>query len=178
MLLHDAYHLFCQVFGGKEEPGVAGYFAAGLNFAQSGLPVTRTLHTARDISHISSLYVTKKVHEISYLSNFRAVTEPSGEVSTIQALPTTPKTSVIVLKDGRIVFDGSVQQFTDSKLPAIQELAALDGQDHSTDPYFLRSMGQTSTPCRGNSLACDPNISARVLLLSLRAEFARQSSRE
>lgn len=39
MLLHDAYHLFCQVFGGKEEPGAAGYFAAGLNFAQSGLPV-------------------------------------------------------------------------------------------------------------------------------------------
>lgn len=92
---------------------------------------------ARDINHISSLYVTKKIPEIHYLANFRAVAGANGEVRTMVASPTTlPKTRVIVLKDGRIVFDGSVKQFTESEVPAIQELAALDGHDHTKDPYF------------------------------------------
>src|SRR6185369_2413323 len=71
---------------------------------------------ARDISHISSLYVTKKIYELDYLAN--------------------DKTRVMVLKDGRIVFAGSVQEFKTSELPAIKELLALDHHDHSRDPYF------------------------------------------
>ena len=92
---------------------------------------------ARDINHISSLYVTKKIHEINYLANFRAVAATNGEVRTMEALPTAlPETRVIVLKDGRIAFNGSAKEFNESKLPAIQELAALDGHDHAKDPYF------------------------------------------
>ncbi len=92
---------------------------------------------ARDINRISSLYVTKKIHEIHYLSNFRAVSGTDGEIKTIQASPTTlPKTRVIVLTDGSIAFNGSAKQFTNSELPAIKELAALDSYDHSNDPYF------------------------------------------
>lgn len=92
---------------------------------------------ARDINHISSLYVTKKIHEIHYLSNFRAVSGENGEVKTLQASPgALPKTRVIVLKEGRIAFNGSASQFTTSELPAIKELAALDGHDHLKDPYF------------------------------------------
>jgi len=92
---------------------------------------------ARDINHISSLYVTKKIHEINYLANFRAVAATNGEVRTMEALPTAlPETRVIVLKDGRIAFNGSAKEFNESKLPTIQELAALDGHDHSKDPYF------------------------------------------
>jgi len=92
---------------------------------------------ARDINHISSLYVTKKIHEIHYLANFRAVAATNGEVRTIEASPTAlPKTRVIVLKDGRIAFNGSAKKFNESELAAIQELAALDGNDHSNDPYF------------------------------------------
>ena len=92
---------------------------------------------ARDINHISSLYVTKKIHEINYLANFHAVAATNGEVRTTEALPTAlPATRVIVLKDGRIAFNGSAKEFNESKLPAIQELAALDGHDHSKDPYF------------------------------------------
>jgi phospholipid/cholesterol/gamma-HCH transport system ATP-binding protein len=92
---------------------------------------------ARDINHISSLYVTKKIREISYLANFCAVAVNNGEVRTIEASPTAlPQTRVIVLKDGRIAFDGSAKEFNESELPAIQELAALDGHDHSKDPYF------------------------------------------
>jgi ABC-type transporter Mla maintaining outer membrane lipid asymmetry ATPase subunit MlaF len=47
-----------------------------------------------------------------------------------------PPTRVIVLKDGRIAFNGSAKEFNGSELPAVQELAALDGRDHSRDPYF------------------------------------------
>lgn len=71
---------------------------------------------ARDVNHISSLYATKKIHEFAYLAS--------------------PKTKVIVLKDGRIVFTGSVEEFQTSEAPATRELAALDPHDHSTDPYF------------------------------------------
>ena len=71
---------------------------------------------ARDVNHISSLCVTKKIHEFDYLAS--------------------PKTKVMVLKDGRIVFSGSVEEFKTSELPAIKELATLDPHDHASDPYF------------------------------------------
>lgn len=103
----------------------------------AALKVLDLIIRARDINYISSLYVTKKIHEIHYLSNFCAVSGTNGEVKTIQASPTTlPKTRVIVLKDGRIAFNGSATQFTNSELPVIKELAALDGHDHAKDPYF------------------------------------------
>ena len=92
---------------------------------------------ARDINHISSLYVTKKIHEIDYLANFRAVAGTNGEVRMMEASPTAlPETRVIVLRDGRIAFNGSAKEFNESELPAIHELAALNGHDHSKDPYF------------------------------------------
>ncbi len=103
----------------------------------AALKVLDLVIRARDINDISSLYVTKKIHEIHYLANFRAESEPNGDVNTIQASPSTlPKTRVIVLKDGSIAFKGSVKEFTNSQLPAIKELAAVDGHDRSKDPYF------------------------------------------
>ena len=91
---------------------------------------------ARDVNKISSLYVTKKIHEFDYLANFRAELT-DGEVTIVEA-PTSalPKTRVVVLKDGRIVFDGSLHEFKASELSAIKELTALDHYDHSKDPYF------------------------------------------
>ena len=71
---------------------------------------------ARDIKHISSVYVTKKIHEFDYIAN--------------------PNTKVMVLDDGRIVFSGSVEEFKTSELPAIRELKTLDHHDHSKDPHF------------------------------------------
>lgn len=71
---------------------------------------------ARDVNHISSLYVTKKIQEFDHLAS--------------------PKTKVIVLKDGRVVFCGSVEEFKTSELAAIKELAILDHHDHLIDPYF------------------------------------------
>ena len=82
----------------------------------AALKVLDLVIRARDINHISSLYVTKKIYELDYLAN--------------------DKTRVMVLKDGRIVFSGYVQEFKTSELPAIKELLALDHHDHSKDPYF------------------------------------------
>lgn len=102
----------------------------------AALKVLDLVIRARDINDISSLYVTKKIHEIDYLGNFCAESL-NGQVRTIEAPPTRlPKTKVIVLEDGVIVFNGTVQQFKESELPAIKSLAALDEHDHSSDPYF------------------------------------------
>ena len=92
----------------------------------AALKVLDLIIRARDINKISSLYVTKKVYEIPYLANFCAITGTSGEVEIIEASPTSsPKTRVIVLQEGRVVFDGSAEDFGKSKLKAIQDLAAL-----------------------------------------------------
>jgi len=79
----------------------------------AALKVLDLVIQARDIHRISSLYVTKKVHEIDHL-----------------------RSRVIVLDQGRIVFDGPSTQFAASELPVIHELLTLDHHDHSNDPYF------------------------------------------
>ena len=92
---------------------------------------------ARDINQISSLYVTKKIHELDYLSHFRAERDADGNVSTSEAPATNlPMTRVLVLDAGSIVFDGSVADFEKSDLPEIKELVTLERHDHSKDPYF------------------------------------------
>src|SRR5688572_24336128 len=92
---------------------------------------------ARDINQISSLYVTKKIHEIPYLANYRAGTLSNGEIRITEAPSTNlPNTRVIVLEDGKIAFDGSAAEFAKSELKAIRDLATLDRHDHSSDPYF------------------------------------------
>jgi ABC-type transport system involved in resistance to organic solvents, ATPase component len=92
---------------------------------------------ARDVKQISSLYVTKKIYEIPYLANFSAMTRADGKVITMEApLDKLPKTRVIVLDEGKLVFTGTAEEFKESELPAIKELVALDRHDHLNDPYF------------------------------------------
>jgi len=92
---------------------------------------------ARDINQISSLYVTKRIHEIQYLTNFRAEVVSGTEVKTAEAPPTKlPKTRILVLESGKIVFDGPLTEFAKSDLPANRELLALDQHNHTNDPYF------------------------------------------
>jgi len=92
---------------------------------------------ARDIHRISSLYVTKKVYEISQLANFCASQAGDGKITITEApRDKLPKTKVIVLDGGRIVFTGIAEEFQKSDLPAIKELVTLDRHDHSKDLYF------------------------------------------
>jgi phospholipid/cholesterol/gamma-HCH transport system ATP-binding protein len=103
----------------------------------AALKVLALVIRARDINHVSSLYVTKKIHEIHYLAHFCATANAKGAVEIFEALSTSlPKTRVIVLEEGGIVFDGSADEFANSALTAIKELAALDHHDHRNDPYF------------------------------------------
>lgn len=93
---------------------------------------------ARDINNISSLYVTKKIHEIPHLANLIASQTENGEVIITKASPDRlPRTKVIVLEQGRIAFNGTVEEFQKSDLPAIRELVTLDRHDHSNEPYFI-----------------------------------------
>jgi len=103
----------------------------------AALKVLDLVIRARDINQISSLYVTKKMHEIHYLATYRAENPSQGEIRIVEALPTNlPKTRVIVLEEGRIVFDGSAAEFAKSELKPIQDLTTLDRHDHSRDPHF------------------------------------------
>jgi phospholipid/cholesterol/gamma-HCH transport system ATP-binding protein len=92
---------------------------------------------ARDLKQTSSLYVTKKIHEIPYLATFQAVKRTDGQVITIEApADCLPRTRVMVLEKGKIAFLGPVDEFSKSELPAIKELVTLDRHDHLNEPYF------------------------------------------
>jgi phospholipid/cholesterol/gamma-HCH transport system ATP-binding protein len=84
----------------------------------AALKVLDLIIRARDVNRISSLYVTKKMNEIPYLTSHR------------------PNSLVLVLDKGKMVFGGLVGEFVVSDLPAIKELLAFDHHDHSKDPYF------------------------------------------
>ena len=103
----------------------------------AALKVLDLVIRARDINQISSLYVTKKIHELPYLANYRAETLSNGEIRIIEAPATNlPQTRVVVLEQGKIAFDGSVAEFVSSELKAIQDLSLLDRHDHSREPAF------------------------------------------
>jgi len=104
----------------------------------AALKVLDLVIRARDINQISSLYVTKKIHELHYLANYRAESLSKGEIRIVEAPSTNlPKTRVIVLEAGKIAFDGSAAEFATSELKAIQDLSTLDRHDHSHEPYFV-----------------------------------------
>ena len=102
---------------------------------------------ARDIHRISSLYVTKKIYEIAQLANFCAAKAADGKI-TITESPRdkAPKTKVIVLDGGRIVFTGTPDEFQKSDLQAIKELVTLDRHDHSKDLYFSNPWDKRRQP--------------------------------
>jgi phospholipid/cholesterol/gamma-HCH transport system ATP-binding protein len=108
---------------------------------------------ARDINKVSSLYVTKKLYELPYLANYHASVaqkpdrkqglendpaHDAGAGVVISEAPPDqlPRTRVMVLDQGRIVFNGSLAEFQASDLPLIKELLTFDHHDHSADPYF------------------------------------------
>jgi len=93
---------------------------------------------ARDINHISSIYVTKKIYEIAHLANFRATSEVNGDI-VIDEMPEGKRsnTKVVILEAGRIAFNGTVEEFQKSSLPVMRDLSTLDHHNHLDDPYFI-----------------------------------------
>jgi phospholipid/cholesterol/gamma-HCH transport system ATP-binding protein len=100
---------------------------------------------ARDIHNISSLYVTKELHEIPYLAHQCAVEEPSGGVSIRSIndvrgersrLEIVEKVSVMVLEAGRVVFSGKPSEFESSDLPAVIRLTHPASSAPSSETYI------------------------------------------
>ena len=95
---------------------------------------------ARDIHQISSLYVTKELHEIPYLASHSAVKRQSGEIS-IQSVAAgsggaANQMSVILLEDGRVAFLGTPGEFESSNLAAVTRMTHPAPGAPSTDTYI------------------------------------------
>jgi phospholipid/cholesterol/gamma-HCH transport system ATP-binding protein len=92
---------------------------------------------ARDIQRISSIYVTKKPYEIPYLATHRAIARPDGSVVIDEVPPQleAPRTRVMVLDAGRIVFSGSVTEFEASTLPVVTRLTHAENGTTLSDFY-------------------------------------------
>ncbi|MCU1267053.1 MAG: ABC-type transport system involved in resistance to organic solvent, ATPase component [Acidobacteria bacterium] len=93
---------------------------------------------ARDINGVSSLFVTKKLYELPYLTGYRASGGSANDEIAIAEAPANqlPRTRIMVLDQGRFAFTGSVAEFQNSDLPLIKDLLTLDHHDHSADPYY------------------------------------------
>ncbi|HSE29967.1 MAG TPA: ATP-binding cassette domain-containing protein [Pyrinomonadaceae bacterium] len=91
---------------------------------------------ARDINHISSIYVTKKPMEISYLAGYAARARDKGIVVVEASAEELPDTTIIVLEKGRIVFTGSLASFESSNLSSVRRMITLHPQHDELDIYF------------------------------------------
>ncbi len=98
----------------------------------SGLdPLTSTqvldlIIRARDVYGISSIYVTKKLDEIPYLATHRATKSGDRIVIEDADAQISPRTWVMVLAGGHIVFTGSVEEFEQSSMPEVTRLTHAD----------------------------------------------------
>lgn len=76
---------------------------------------------ARDIHGITSLYVTKELHEIPYLATHRAEKGQDGNAIISEAdADQLPVTKVLLLEDGEIVWKGDHAEFQTSALPVVE----------------------------------------------------------
>jgi phospholipid/cholesterol/gamma-HCH transport system ATP-binding protein len=102
---------------------------------------------ARDINKISSLFVTKRPFDISYLSTFRA-SVAEDETIQVREAPSdkVPQMRVIVLEEGKIRFVGSTSEFERSTLPSVRRMLTLEQHEHSRDPYFKDPWDKSRRP--------------------------------
>jgi phospholipid/cholesterol/gamma-HCH transport system ATP-binding protein len=107
----------------------------------SGLdPLTATqilnlIILARDIHHISSLVVTKRLDQIPYLASYCAVADEQGKVAIRKAAEGECKTKVMLLEKGRVAFIGTADEFAESHLPAVTYLTHAENGTRFSDSY-------------------------------------------
>jgi phospholipid/cholesterol/gamma-HCH transport system ATP-binding protein len=98
---------------------------------------------ARDIHQISSLYVTKELHEIPYLAGHRAVRDETGEIDIKEA---AADIRVLVLDEGRVVFFGAAAEFEASELPAVTRITHPSASAPPSDSYIADPWGRSKKP--------------------------------
>ena len=93
---------------------------------------------ARDIQRITSLYVTKELHEIPYLATHYAVKDETGtiQIREADAVEHPPETKVLLLEDGEIVWTGSPAEFERSALPVVTHLTHPETGARIVDFYI------------------------------------------
>jgi phospholipid/cholesterol/gamma-HCH transport system ATP-binding protein len=94
---------------------------------------------ARDLHRISSLFVTKAMHEIPYLATHQVREDQEGR-SVVKVPDYLSSIHVCLLEEGRVAFYGSPQEFAQSPLPAVQHMLhpitkAIHGQVNVADPW-------------------------------------------
>ena len=91
---------------------------------------------ARDVHGITSIVVTKEMHEIPYLADHVAVTSETGEVTVdVRSNEALPRASVLLLKSGRIAFAGSSVDFFASEDPAVTEMTTDPAARDAPHPH-------------------------------------------
>lgn len=89
---------------------------------------------ARDVYNISSIYVTKELHEIPYLATRRARKDEKGEVVVEDVgVDLELPFRVMLLEDGEIVFMDTRRKFESSALPVVTHLTHPEGDRPKVD---------------------------------------------
>jgi ABC-type multidrug transport system ATPase subunit len=101
---------------------------------------------ARDINRITSIYVTKKPHEISYLAKFVASRSDETGVLIHEASFDLSRTTIMVLDTGNVVFYGTAAGFESVDCPSVRRMLNLDTHNHKADPYFEDPWDKTRLP--------------------------------
>lgn len=82
---------------------------------------------ARDLHDVASLYVTKELHEISYLAKHYAIEDRDRHVSICEGVcEQAPETKVLLLEDGKVGFFGSVEEYMSCEIPAVMRMTHYD----------------------------------------------------
>ncbi|HEV2914977.1 MAG TPA: ATP-binding cassette domain-containing protein [Pyrinomonadaceae bacterium] len=92
---------------------------------------------ARDVHGITSLYVTKELHEIPYLASRAAAESEAGEVNIRETdAAHLPKTRVLLLEEGEIVWTGTPAEFERSALPVVTHMTHPETGARMVDFYI------------------------------------------
>jgi ABC-type multidrug transport system ATPase subunit len=99
---------------------------------------------ARDLHGISSLVVTKQLHQIPYLATRRAAEDTNGTVVIREAAPgEAPDVKVMFLHRGRVAFFGTPAEFAADTSPGVLYMTRAGRGTHTVgvvaaDPWDKR----------------------------------------
>ncbi|HYY98395.1 MAG TPA: ATP-binding cassette domain-containing protein [Pyrinomonadaceae bacterium] len=91
---------------------------------------------ARDLQTISTLFVTKQLHQIPYLATHRAVEVEGRRVEVREAVASEASDlSVLFLHEGEVAFFGTPAEFFANTTPAVTYMTRAQSVSHAAGPY-------------------------------------------
>ena len=102
---------------------------------------------ARDIHGITSLYVTKELHQMAYLAGHYAVKDEAGVISVRSGdAKQLCMMKVMVLESGKIAYFDDPDEFEKSSVPAVAQLTHPTGSIRFTDTYIADPWSKPRRP--------------------------------